>query len=71
MAETSYQMLKVLSFLQSGESLTPSNKDNSANFSGEKIPIKHSEVSNFLQYAKIFKSNLVLVFVLVFESKGK
>ena len=33
--------------------------------------MKYSEVSNFLQYAKIFKSNLVLVVVLVFESKGK
>ena len=71
MAETNYQMLKVLSFLRSGESLTSSNKDNSANFSGEKSLMKHSEVSTFLQYAENFKSNLILVVILVFESKGK
>ena len=53
------------------QGLTSSNKDNSANFSGGKSTMKNSEVSNFLQYAKIFKSNLVLVVVLVFESKGK
>ena len=54
-----------------GRELNSSNKGNSANFSGEKSTMKNSEVSNFLQYAKIFKSNLVLVVVLVFESKGK
>jgi len=58
MGETNYQMLKVLLFLRSGEGLTSSNKDNSANFSGEKSTMKHSGVSTFLQYAKNFKSNL-------------
>ena len=53
------------------QGLTSSNKDNSANFSGEKSTMKHSGVSNFLQFAKNFKSNRVLVVVLVFESKGK
>ena len=36
MAGTSYQMLEVLSFLQSGEGLTSFINDNSANFSGDK-----------------------------------
>ena len=71
MAETNYQMLKVLSFLRSGESLTSSNEDNSANFSGEKSMKKHSGVSTCLQYAENFKSNLILVVILVLESKGK
>ena len=53
------------------QGLTSSNKDNRANFSGEKSTMKHSGVSNFLQYAKNFKSNLVVVVLLVFESKGK
>ena len=53
------------------QGLTSSNKDNRANFFGEKSTMKHSGVSNFLQFAKNFKSNLVLVVVLVFESKGK
>ena len=53
------------------QGLTSSNKDNSANFSGEKSTMKHSGVSNFLQFAKNFKSSRVLVVVLVFESKGK
>ena len=35
-AGTSYQMLEVLSFLQSGEVLTSFNNDNSANFSDDK-----------------------------------
>ena len=36
MAGTSYQMLEVLSFLQSGEVLTSFINDYSANFSGDK-----------------------------------
>ena len=35
-AGTSYQMLEVLSFLQSGEVLTSFINDNSVNFSGDK-----------------------------------
>ena len=35
-AETSYQMLVVLSFLRSGEGMTSFTKGNSANFSSEK-----------------------------------
>ena len=43
--------------------LASSNKDNSANFSGEESTIKLSGVSIFfIIYAKKFKSNLVLVY---------
>ena len=71
MAGTSYQMFEVLSFLQSGEVLTSFINDNSANFSGDKKYNEEFRVSIFWQYArKILKSNLVLVVVLVLESKG-
>ena len=44
-AGTSYQMLDVLAFLQSGEGSTSFNNDNSANVSGEKSTMKNSWVS--------------------------
>ena len=56
---------------RSGKGLTSSNKDRSTNFSGEK---KCNEafrgVHFFDSVRKNFKSNLVLVGVLVLESKG-
>ena len=52
------------------EGLTSFNKDNSANFSGEKSMVKLSEVFSFLVELKNVKSNLVLVVVLILKSKG-
>ena len=53
--------------LRSGEGLTSFNKNNRANFSAEKkSEMKLSGVSIFLE----LKSNVVLVVVLVLESKG-
>ena len=64
-------MLEVLSFLQLGEVLTSFINDNSANFSGHKKYNEEFRVSIFWQYArKNLKSNLVLVVVLVLQSKG-
>ena len=63
--ETSYQII-----LRSGQGLTSSNKENSANFSGEKSTMKLSGVCIFGQYAKKLKLNLVLVVAFVLESKG-
>ena len=51
--------VRSLSIFQLGEGSTSLNNDNSANFSGEK---KYNTRKNF-------KSNLVLVVVLVLESK--
>ena len=69
MAGTSYQMLEVLSFLQSGEVLTSFINDYSANFSGDKKYNEEFRGVYFLTYAKKrLKSNHV--FVLVLESKG-
>ena len=48
MAGTSYQMLEVLSFLQSGEVLTPFDNDNSVNFSGDKKYNEEFRDDNFL-----------------------
>ena len=52
------QAIEVGSFiiLRSGEGLTPYNKNNRANFSGEKTEIKLSGVSIFLEYAKKLKT---------------
>ena len=51
--------------------LTSSNKHNSANFSGEKTYYETLRgVYFFYNTRKNFKSNLVLVFVLILESKG-
>ena len=56
---------------RSGEGLTSSNKDNSDNLSGEKKnAMKHSLGPIRDNTRKNFISNLVLVVVLVFESKG-
>ena len=52
------------------EGLASFNKDNSANFSGEKSMVKLSEVLSFLVDVKNVKSNLVLVVVLILKSKG-
>ena len=59
------------SIFQSREVLTSFNNDNNANFSGEK---KYNEEFRGVYFMAIrkknFKSNLVLVVVLVLESKG-
>ena len=52
MAETSYQMLEVLSFLRSREGLTSFNIDNSAIFSNEKEYNETFRVSILWEYAK-------------------
>ena len=54
--------------LRSGEGLTSSNKDNSANLSGKKNQMKHSRVSIF-RIGEKFKSNLALVVLLVSNLK--
>ena len=68
-AGTSYQMLEVVAFYNRKRAQSP--YDNSANFSGEK---KYNEEFRGIYFLTIreknFKSNLVLVVVLVFESKG-
>ena len=56
--------------LLSGEGLTSSDKENSANFSGEKSTVKLSGVSIFLKIREKLKLNLVLVVAFVLESKG-
>ena len=71
-AGTNYQMLEFLALiLQSGEGPTSFNNDNSVNFSGEE---KYNEefwgVYFFDNTRKNFKSNLILVVVLVLECKG-
>ena len=64
-AETSFSNVKNFIILWLREGLTFSNKDNSAYFSGEKRPMKHSGLSIFVY----FKTNLVLVVMLVRKSK--
>ena len=56
--------------LWSGEGLTSSDKENSANFSGEKSTVKLSGVSIFLKIREKLKLNLVFVVAFVLESKG-
>ena len=57
--------------LQSGKVLASFKTDNIANFSGEKkSTVKSSGVSIFDNTRKNFKSILVVVVVLVLESKG-
>ena len=62
-SEISYQMLEVLSFCN-----LPSSKNNCANYSGEKSTMRLSGVY-FLRIRVKKKSNLVLLVVLVIESK--
>ena len=70
MAGTSYQMLEVLAFCNRERAQPPSITITMLTFMVKKSTMKNSWVSIFWQYVKSFKSNLVLVVVLVLESKG-
>ena len=56
--------------LRQGDGLSSFSKDNSANFWWKRSAMKLSGVSIFWEYAKNFKSNLILIVILVLESKG-
>ena len=71
MAKTSYRKVRGFIILRSGEGLTSFNKNNRANFSGEKKGNEAFRGIYFLRICeKYLKSNVVLVVVLVLESKG-
>ena len=70
MAETSYQMLEVLSFCDQERVQPPSLKVTVLTFLVKNGKMKLSGESIFLENAKKLKSNLVLVVVFVLESKG-
>ena len=71
LADTSYRVLQVLIFLRLGDSLTSFNKDDTTNFYGEKdVQRSCPGCLLFENTRKNFKLNLVLVVVLVLESKG-
>ena len=56
--------------LRQGDGLSSFSKDNSANFWWKRSEMKLSGVSIFWEYAKNFKSNLILIVILILESKG-
>ena len=69
MLESNVRLIFII--FRSGEDLTSFNKPNSANFSGEsKVRWSFPGSLFFDNMRKIFYLNLVLVVVLVFESKG-
>ena len=69
-AGTSYQMLKVLAFCNLERAQPPSITITVLTFLVKKSTMKNSEVSIFDNTRKNFKSNLILVVVLVLESEG-
>ena len=70
-AGTSYQMLEVLAFCNRERAQPHSITITVLTFRVKKSTMKNSGVSIFLQYAKKnIKLNLVIVIVLVLESKG-
>ena len=73
MAGTSYQMLEVLALCDREKAQPPSITDNSDNLSGEENKYNeeyYSGVYIFWHSRKNFKSNLVLVVVLLLESSN-
>ena len=69
MVKTSYNVRNFI-ILQSGEGVTSFTKGNSANFSTENGKISFPGSLYFKNTRKSFKSNLVLIVVLILESKG-
>ena len=69
MAKTSYGNVRSFIILRSGEGLSSFNKNNRANFSGEK---KENEAFQGIYFLRICEKNLKsnVVLVLVLESKG-
>ena len=70
MAETSCQMLEVLSICDRGEGVFSSTKGNSAKFSSEKWSNEAFRRVHIFRIGEISYSNLVLEIVLFLESKG-